>query len=118
MSYRGKPVNIQGREPKTEVVTWAGATTSAAINMQGATAGLRLYLPAGFAGTAVTFTELTPAGDWVAVYRDGVIVTETIKAATAAWNVISAFGELFAADQIKIVSNQTETCKGYLRGAA
>ncbi len=118
MSYRGKPVNIQGREPKTEIVAWAGSATSAAIKMQGANAGLRLYLPSCFAGATVTFVELTPGGDWVAVYRDGVVVSETIKAATAAWNVISAFGELFAAGQIKVVSDQTETCQGYLRGAA
>lgn len=117
MSYRGKPVKIQGREPKTELVSWDGSATSAAINMQGANAGLRLYLPVNFAGAAVTFLELSPAGDWAPVYNDGVIVTETIKGATAAWNVISADGQLFSCDQIKIVSDQTETCKGHLRGA-
>jgi len=114
-TYRGKPVNLQGRQPLDVDVQWAGSATSGAVNMHGATAGLRLYLPADFAGSAVTFTELTPAGDWAAVYRDGVAVSETVTA--GAWNVISAFGELFGCDQIKIVSGSTETCRGYLRGA-
>jgi len=97
-------------------VTWAGATTSNAINVAGFNASLRLELPATFTGTTLTYKVLSQDGEtWVTLETGGVAVSDTVSGSLASMNVLSA--NLAGIDQLKIISDQSETCTGYVHGS-
>lgn len=118
MEYTGHRENIQSRPPLERAVLWNVSTTSTALSVEEASSGLRLELPPGFAGSKISVLEETPEGDYVPVYTGGELLEATVLAATAGFNALVPLAELVGLVNIKLVSDQTETCRGVLRGAA
>lgn len=94
-------------------ITWSGSTDSNAITLDGQSAGLQLILPAAFTGTTLTYKTKTKAGTWIPVHKDGAAVEDTVAGSAATCNVLNVAG-LFGLQDLKIVSDQTETCEGEL----
>lgn len=103
------------RRTQPRTVTWTSNATSNEISIDGFSSGLQLFLPAEFAGAAITYETKTPAGDWVEVHSAGSAVSDTVTA--DACNKLSA-GDLFGLRQIRLVSDETETCSATLQVTA
>ena len=118
MGFTGSEETFVGRDPHDLVVRWSGSTTSEAVTIEAASSDLRLMLPKGFAGSTISVLEQTPEGDFVPVYANGALLECLVLAATAGVNVLVDLSELAGAVVVKFVSDQTETCAGYLRSCA
>jgi len=100
------------RKSYAKNITWSGATDSAAVDGLGGASAFHLYLPATFAGTALTFKAKVGSAYYL-VHNNGADLTVTVAAAKV--NVLPA--ELFGGfDAGKFVSDQSETCVGELHG--
>ncbi len=107
--------NITQRINGRRTVTWAGAQASAEIDISGINQDLKLELPAAFLGTTLTYQVKNNAGTFVALEAAGVAVSDTVSGSLASVNKLTA--DLRGCDAIKIVSDQSETCTGYLLGS-
>jgi len=96
-------------------VVWSGAAESEPVSLQGRTAGLRIYLPAGFSGSSLAVQERI-GGNWKNIAVEGSPVSYTVAA--DAVNVLSGQGELFGVGEIRFVSSGSETGEGILAGTA
>lgn len=99
-------------------VTWAGAQASNWIDVRGRNSSLRLELPAAFTGTTLTYHTKSGAGDETAVpiHKDGSAVSDTVAGSALSCNVLSV--DLYGVDWLRITSDQSETCVGYLHGSS
>lgn len=89
-------------------ITFTGSTTSASIDV-GDHDPVFLYLPAAFAGTAVTF-EGKVGDDWVAMQSGGSAISHTV----AKGKLERLPATLAGVSEIRLVSNATETVEGKL----
>lgn len=93
------------RQTSRRAVTWSASTKSEPVAI-GGTAGWLLDLPAGFAGSQVTF-EIEVA--------DGVYRAAGISAVSVTADQVTPLpSTLLGAGKIKIVSDQTETLEAQL----
>lgn len=99
------------RRQETKIVRWSGSTSSQAIRLAPA-AGWNLYLPSTFAGTSLTVQCHIVIPDenvdaWVQYEVSALSVTANRVVDLTALN-------LFGLDEIRLVSDATETCVGQL----
>lgn len=93
----------RGIEKKT--VTWAGGTDSTPISIEGINAMMSIVLPAAFSGTKLSYKVPDGAGGWTPLYSGGTLVETAVT--NPGCNVLDS--ALFAVDQVKFVSDASET---------
>lgn len=98
---------------QTRAVAFEGSTKSLPIAV-GGLRDLAVYLPAAFAGSALTFEVELPDGTFAALNSAGSAVTVNCTAAKV--NALPASLAAFAS--IKLVSTDTETLTGTLFGSS
>lgn len=118
----GKVVGII-KQKETRKITWSGAVASNWIDVCGINSALKLELPAAFVGTTLTYKTRSgsdsgtpPAAAGVAIHKDGAALEDTVAGSTASINVLSI--DLYGVDWLQIISDQSETCEGYLHGSS
>ncbi len=116
--FTGAEESVQSRAAADVGVEWCDSAISQAVTADAASSCLRLELPVGFTGSKLSVLEQTPEGDYAPVYAGAELVEAAVVAATAGFNALIPLAQLLGLANLKLVSDQTETCRGVLRGAA
>ena len=96
-------------------VTWSASTDSAEVAGLAGLAGFAIYLPATFAGSALSFKAELPDGTFAVVHNNGSDLSVAVAAGKL--NVLPA--ELFGGFPAgKFVSTDAETGTGKLLGSS
>ncbi len=98
-------------------VAWAGARQSNPVHVGGINRRFHLELPVAFTGTTLTYEARNAAGAWIPLHDGGAIHEDTVAATTAALCVLDP-DALAGLTEFRILSDQAETCVGWLHCSA
>ncbi len=98
-------------------VEWSNARQSNPVHVGGINRRFHLELPDSFTGTEITYEVRNAAGDWIPLHDGGLVHQDTVAATTAALCLLDA-DALAGLTEFRILSDQAETCVGWLHCSA